>query len=286
MDWSVKDKTVLVTGASSGIGKATAAGLAALGARVVMGSRTEKRGEKARRAIVRKTGNGAVELVIADLSTTAGVRSLAEAVRSRYGRLDVLVNNAALITGTRRVTAEGFELQFFVNYLAHFYLTHLLLDLLTSSAPARIINVTSTAHSSGTIDFDDLQCEKRYQGYKMYANTKLMDMVFTYELARRLEGTGVTANCVHPGIIHTGILRSYSSVLHLAFQAFGAFFKKPDEGADTPVYLAASPDVSGVTGKYFKYRASLGSSAESNDSGVQRRLWDASAALLGLETGA
>lgn len=282
MDWNVKNKTVLVTGASSGIGKATAAGLAALGAHVVMASRTEKRGRKARRAIERRAGNG-VDLVIADLSTTAGVRSLAETVRSRCDRLDVLVNNAALITGTRRVTPEGFELQFFVNYLAHFYLTHLLLDMLKASAPARIINVTSTAHSSGTIDFDDLQCEKHYKGYKMYANTKLMDMVFTYELARRLEGTGVTANCVHPGIIHTGLLRNYSSVLHLAFNAFGKFFKKPEEGADTPVYLAASPEVSGVTGKYFKYRAPLGSTPESNDPDVQRRLWDASAALLGLD---
>jgi NAD(P)-dependent dehydrogenase (short-subunit alcohol dehydrogenase family) len=286
MVWDVKDKTVLVTGASSGIGKATAAGLAACGARVVMASRTGKRGEKARRDVARRSGNDTVDLIVADLSTTGGVKGLAGAFRARHDRLHVLVNNAALVTSSRRVTTEGFELQFFVNYLAHFLLTHLLLDTLTACAPARIVNVTSTAHSSGTIDFDDLQCERTYKGYKMYANTKLMDMVFTYELSRRLQGTGVTANCVHPGIIHTNLLRNYSSVLHLAFHAFGAFFKQPDEGAETPVYLASSPDVDGVTGKYFKRCAPLGSSVESTDEDVQRRLWETSAALLGLDAGA
>lgn len=281
MDWNVKDKTVLITGANSGIGKATASGLAALGARVVMACRTEKRGEKARRDIVRRTGNDTVELLVADLSTTGGVKSLADAFLARHDRLHVLINNAATMTGTRHVTPEGFEVQFFVNYLSHFLLTNLLLDTLKASAPTRVVNVTSTAHSSGTIDFDDIQCEKNYKGYKMYANTKLMDMVFTYELARRLDGTGVTANCVHPGIIHTNLLRNYSSLLHFAFHAFGAFFKKPEEGAETPVYLAAAPDVGGVTGKYFKYCAPLGSSAESNDEDVQRRLWDLSARLVG-----
>jgi retinol dehydrogenase-14 len=280
MQWDVTQKTILVTGANSGIGKATAQGLAALGARVVMACRSPKRGEKARRDIVRRTGNDGVSLLVADLSTTAGVRGLARDFLAGHDRLDVLINNAAILTSRRRVTSEGFEMQFFVNHLAPFLLTNLLLDTIAASAPARIINVTSTAHSSGTIDFDDLQCERNYRGYKMYANTKLMNVVFTYELARRLEGTGVTANCVHPGIIHTNLLRNFSSLMNIVFHAFQVFFKKPEEGADTPVYLAASPDVEGVTGKYFKYRATLGTTRESNDRDVQRRLWEASERLL------
>lgn len=277
----MQGKVILVTGANSGIGKATATGLAHMGATVVMVSRTEKRGTKAQRDVVKQTGNESVDLIVADLSTTAGIHGLADAFRARRNRLDVLINNAAVLTSSRRLTPEGFEMQFFVNHLAYFLLTGLLLDTLRASAPSRIINVTSTAHSSGTIDFDNLQGESGYQGYQAYANSKLANMVFTYELARRLEGTGVAANCVHPGIIHTNLLRNYSGVLHFLFNAFQMFFKKPDEGAETPVYLASSPEVEGVTGKYFKYKNTLGSSEESYDRDVQRRLWEVSEEMTG-----
>ncbi len=284
MHWNISDKTVLITGANSGLGKAAALGLAGQGAHVVMACRNRKRGEKARAEIVKATGSQRVDLIVADLSTTTGVRGLADEFRSSHERLDVLMNNAAILTGTRHVTAEGHELQFFVNHLAYFMLTHLLLDMLTANAPSRIINLTSTAHSSGTIDFNDIQYEKHYKGYKAYARTKLMNMVFTYELARRLEGSGVTANCVHPGVIHTNLLRNFSFVLNAMFSLLRVFFKNPGEGAQTPIYLAASPEVSDVTGKYFKYCRTLGSSEESNDPDVQRRLWKVSESLTGLTT--
>lgn len=283
MAWNIAEKTVLVTGANSGIGKGIAAGLADARARVLMACRNEAKGAKAREHIVATTANERVELLVADLSTTAGVRSLVGQVRERCDALHVLVNNAGLMTGTRRVTAEGHELQLFVNHLAPFMLTNLLAGLLKAGAPARVINVSSTAHSSGSIDFDDIEHERDYRGYKTYADTKLMNIVFTYELAKRLEGTGVTANCVHPGIIHTNLLSNYSAVLNFFFHALQKFFKNPREGADTPVYMATAPELDGVTGKYFKYRATLGSSAESNDPEVQRRLWEVSRELTGLE---
>lgn len=284
MRWNVEEKTILITGANSGLGKATALGLAERGAHVVMTARDRKRGEKARADIVRKTGNERVDLLVADLSTTGGVRGLADDFRAAHPRLDVLVNNAAVLTGTRQVTSEGNERQLFVNHLAYFMLANLLIDMLRASAPSRVINVTSTAHSSGSIDFDDIQFEHNYKGYKAYANTKLMNMMFTYELARRLEGSGVTANCVHPGVIHTGLLRNFSFVLNALFGLLRVFFKKAREGAETPIYLAASPDVGEVTGKYFKYCRPLGSSEESYDREAQRRLWEVSETLTGLRT--
>jgi NAD(P)-dependent dehydrogenase (short-subunit alcohol dehydrogenase family) len=172
-------------------------------------------------------------------------------------------------------------MQFFVNHIAYFMLTCLLADTVRASAPARIVNVASTAHSSGRIDFDDLQLEHNYKGWQAYANSKLANVVFTYELARRLEGTGVTANCVHPGVIHTGLLRNYSRVLNLLFHAAQMFFKKPEQGAETPVYVASSPDVEGVTGKYFRNREPMGTTEESYDREVQRRLWEVSEEISG-----
>jgi NAD(P)-dependent dehydrogenase (short-subunit alcohol dehydrogenase family) len=277
----MKDKIVLVTGASSGIGQATAAGLAALGAHVVMGSRTRERGERARDAIARTTPGASLDLLVADLTTIGAIRGLASEFQSRYPRLDVLINNAAILTGSRRVTEEGFEVQFFVNHLAYFLLTGHLIGTLVRSAPSRVVCVASTAHSRGVIDFDDLQLEHHYRGYPAYANTKLMNIVFTYELARRLDGTGVTANCLHPGIIHTNLLRNFSSVVNLAFHAVQRFFQTPEDGAETPVYLASSPDVATVSGKYFRRCRELGTSAQSNDPDVQRRLWTESERLTG-----
>jgi NAD(P)-dependent dehydrogenase (short-subunit alcohol dehydrogenase family) len=280
----MSDKVCLVTGANSGIGKAIATGLARMGATVVIVCRHAGRGEKARRQIVERTGCGNVELLLADLSIQQSIHDLAATFRSRYSRLDVLVNNAAILTRTRRVTADGLEMQFAVNHLAYFLLTHLLLDVLKQSAPSRIVNLASTAHSRGRLDFDDLQGERDYQGWQTYANTKLANIVFTYELARRLEGTGVTANCVHPGVIYTGLMRHFSTIVSVFWTLLQAFFKKPEEGADTPLYLASSPEVRDVSGRYFKYRAPLGTSAVSNDREVQRRLWEASESLTGVQS--
>lgn len=274
-------KIVLVTGASSGIGQATAARLAAMNTHVVMVSRTAARGEKARDEILRATPGARVDLLIADLSTTSAIRTLADEFKSKYDRLDVLINNAAILTRERRVTPEGFEMQFFVNHLAYFLLTGLLLETLRASAPSRIVNVASTAQSSGVIDFDDLQMKRHYRGWQAYANTKLMNVVFTYELARRLEGTGVTANCLHPGVIQTNLLRNFSSVLQGAWHAAGRFFKQPDDGAETPVYLASSAEVASVSGQYFRYCKTMGTCEASYDRETQRRLWEESERLTG-----
>lgn len=274
-------KTVLVTGASSGIGMATAGKLAGLGARVVMVSRTQPRGAKARDELLRATPGASIDLLVADLATTTAIRKLADAFQKKYSRLDVLVNNAALLTAQRKLTSEGFEMQFFVNHLAYFLLTGLLLDVLRASTPARVVNVSSAAHSRGVIDFDDLQLSEAYRGWQAYANTKLMNIIFTYELARRLESSRVTANCLHPGVIHTNLMRNFSSVVQLAWNATGRFFKKPDDGAETPVYLASSPEVETVTGQYFRYCKPLGTSQVSYDKDVQSRLWRESERLSG-----
>ena len=277
-------KVCLITGANSGIGKATAVGLARLGATVVMVCRSRQRGDNALLDVKKKSGNNDVHLLLADLSSAAEIRGLADRFRRRFSRLDVLVNNAAVLTARRRVTRDGFELQFFVNHLAYFLLTNLLIDVLKTSAPSRVVNVASTAHSSGVLDFDDLQGEKHYRGWQTYANTKLANVVFTYELARRLEGTGVTANCVHPGVTHTGLLRGFSFVLNVLFHVLQVFFKSPDEGAATPIYLASSPDVTNVTGKYFRNKQPMGTSAVSNDEALQKRLWEVSESLTGFKT--
>lgn len=272
-------KTMLVTGASSGIGEATALRLARTGAHVVMVSREHARGIKARDRILRVHPSASLDVMVADLSTRDAIRTLADGFKAKYPRLDVLINNAAVMTSTRRVTREGFELQFFVNHLAYFLLTGQLLDLLLASAPSRIVNVASTAHSRGIIDFNDLQLETQYRGYQAYANTKLMNVLFTYALARRLDPGAVTVNCVHPGVIRTGLMRGVSPVIHVLWQSLGKFFKQPEEGAETPVYLAMSAEVDGVTGKYFRYCRPFGTSAASNDPGLQQRLWEESERL-------
>jgi len=274
-------RIMLVTGASSGIGEATAGVLASQGHHVVMVSRTDERGNRARQKIHHAHPDASTDLLIADLTTTTAIRRLAEEFNAKYDRLDVLINNAAVMTSTRRVTPEGFETQFFVNHLAYFLLTGLLLDTMLRSQPSRIVSVASTAHSRGVIDFNDLQMEHHYRGYEAYANTKLMNIMFTYELARRLEGRGVTANCLHPGVIRTGLMRGVSPVLHTLWQSLGKFFKQPSEGAETPVYLATSPEVATVTGKYFRHCRELGSSRESYDRDLQRRLWEESERLSG-----
>src|SRR5438128_7714405 len=279
MSVSIENRVFLVTGANSGIGKATALGLARMGGTVVMACRDATRGEAARQDIRRESGNPRVFLEIVDLASEASTRSLAEAFRRKYARLDVLINNAGVYTSHREITPDGLERQFEVNYLSGFLLTHLLLDRLKKSAPSRIVNVSSSAHGPSAIHFDDLQGESRYSGFRAYGQSKLAQVLFTYELARRLEGTGVTVNACHPGVIRTNFGRDdWPWAVHLV----RPFFKSPERGAETPIYLASSPDVEGVTGRYFVKRAARHSSPTSRDRDVARRLYETSLRLAGL----
>ncbi|MDP9238496.1 MAG: SDR family oxidoreductase [Chloroflexota bacterium] len=276
-------KTVMVTGASLGIGKETAAALAGMGARVVIVCRDRARGEAARAEIARQSGNPGVELMLADFSSLAQVRELAAAFKQQHPQLHVLVNNAGAYNAHRTTTTDGFETTFGVNHLGYFLLTDLLLDVLKASTPARIVNVSSGAHRGGHINFDDLQGEKGYSGRKAYGQSKLANVLFTYELARRLEGTGVTANAVHPGVVRTGFGKNNPGVLGTAFGIFQIigrpFYLSPADGAATSIYLASSPEVEGVTGKYFVKCNAVSSNAESYDTDVVRRLWQVSEEL-------
>jgi retinol dehydrogenase 14 len=278
----MRGKACLVTGGSSGIGKATALGLANMGATVIVVGRDRSRGEAAVTEIKQKSNNDAVDLMLADLSSQASIRRLAEDFKDRYQQLHVLINNAGVFTSKHTVTVDGIETTFAVNHLAPFLLTNLLLDVLKASAPARIINITSSGERSGTINFDDLQGEGRYSGFQAYNQSKLAMILFTYELARKLEGTGVTVNCVHPGVVVTNLGRGSSGAFGLLLRLMRPFFSSPEKGAETPIYLASSPEVEGVSGKYFAKKAEAKSSERSYDTVTARRLWQVSAELTKL----
>ena len=271
-------KVCVVTGANAGIGRATALGLAQLGATVIMVCRSRERGEAAQAEIRAQSGNDKVDLLLADLSSQAEIRRLAVEIKARYADLDVLINNAAIIPQQRRETAEHLELQFAVNHLAYFLLTTLLLDRLKASAPARIVVVASQVHACGVIDFDDLQATHDYRPSQVYANTKLANVLFTYELARRLAGSGVTANCLHPGVVATNLLNDYMGIP----QGRRDRGIEASKGAQTSLYLATSPEVAGVSGRYFVNRQAVRSSAVSYDETLAQRLWQVSAELTGL----
>jgi retinol dehydrogenase 14 len=276
-------KNVLVTGGTAGIGKATAVGLAALGARVGITGRDRIRAEAAAADVRAASGNPAVDVFTADMSAQAEVRRLAGAVLDAYPRLDVLVNNVGGFWAHRHVTADGLEHTFALNHLAPFLLTGLLLDRLTASAPARVVTVSSAAHASGRLDFEDLQGERSYSGQRAYSQSKLANVMFTYELARRLDGTGVTATVCHPGVVRTSF-GAEDQAAHMAVMTGVArlFMKTPAQGALTPVYLASSPEVEGITGRYFANRKPKASSKASYDTAAAARLWQASADLTGL----
>jgi retinol dehydrogenase 14 len=276
------EKVCLITGATSGIGKATAVGLANMGASVVMVGRDRGRGEAAMAEIKEGSPNASVDLMLADLSSQKEIRRLADEFKDAYPRLDVLVNNAGVFLGKRITTADGIEMTFAVNHLAYFLLTNLLLDVLEASAPSRIVNVSSGAQSNGTIDFADLQGEKGYKGTKAYSQSKLANVLFTYELARRLEGTGVTANCLHPGAVRTNFGSGSSGIFGFMVRALRPLMVSPEKGAETSIYLASSPEVEGVSGRYFVKKAGARSSDESYDERTARRLWEVSAELTNL----
>lgn len=276
-------RTCLVTGATSGIGKATAAGLARMGAELVVVARDPARGKAAVAELAATTGNPRVELLLADLASQASIRQAAEAYRHGHDRLDVLVNNAGGYWASRHVTPDGLEWTLAVNHLAYFLLTNLLVDLLQASDPARVVNVTSSAQAFGDICLDDLQFERRYQGQAAYNQSKLANVLFTYELARRLEGHGVTVNCGVPGVTRTNFGRDDSGpVMRLLTPLARPFMRSPEQGADTVLYLASSPEVEGVTGGYFASRRPRRSSKRSYDRELARRLWRVSEELTGL----
>jgi retinol dehydrogenase-14 len=275
---NLSGKVCLVTGANSGIGKSTAHALGKLGATVVMVCRDRKRAEAVRYGIAAATGNQNVELMICDLSSQADIRRFAAELIDAHEHLDVLINNAGVVLRQRSLTADGIESTFAVNHLGYFLLTHLLLDLLKKSAPARVVNVSSAAHAYGKLDFYNLQGEKKYGGFSAYANSKLANVLFTYELARRLDGTGVTANCLHPGGVATGLFRNLPKPIEALIKLVTI---SPDKGAETSVYLASSPEVEGVTGKYFAKKRETRTSNESYNEGVARRLWEVSAEMTG-----
>ena len=279
---SMAGKSVLVTGGTGGIGKATAIGLAALGARVGITGRDQARAVAAAAGIRAATGNTAVDAFAADMSAQAEVRRLAAQVADTYPRLDVLVNNVGGFWAHRHVTADGLEHTFALNHLAPFLLTNLLLDRLTASAPARIVTVSSGAQGRGRIDFDDLQGKRNYSGQRAYSQSKLANVMFTYELARRLEGTGVTANVLHPGVVHTHFGAEDQAHFAILIRMAGPFMKTPAQGAVTPVYLASSPEVEGVTGRYFVNRKPKASAKTAYDTTAAARLWQVSADLAGL----
>jgi NAD(P)-dependent dehydrogenase (short-subunit alcohol dehydrogenase family) len=272
-------RVCVVTGANRGIGRATAEGLAQLGAKVILVCRTKEKGD----AVSREIGlryRAIPDVVTADLSSQVSIRQAASDLQRRYPRLHVLINNAGVIPWKREVTVDGLEMQLAVNHLAYFLLTELLLPSLKAGAPSRIINVSSGAHTHAGIDFGDLQAERSYDSKQVYSRSKLANILFTYELARRLQGTGVTANAVDPGVVATGMLADYMGIPaqggHVS--TFGA---KPEEGAETSIYLASSPEVQGVTGKYFARKRATRSSRESYDEAAARRLWEISERLTG-----
>lgn len=275
----LKGKVCLVTGSSSGIGKATAKGLAELGGTVVLACRNPERAEAARQEVAKETSNQDVSVGLVDLASLDSVRSFAHDFQQKFSRLDVLVNNAGVYVSKRVVTTDGFESTFGINHLAHFLLTNLLLDLMKASAPSRIVNVSSEAQSRGHIDFDDLQGERKYRGWKSYPQSKLANVLFTYELTRRLEGIGVTVNCVHPGTVRTNFARDNGGFLGLIVEIFGPFMLSPEQGARTVIWLASSPEVVHATGKYFAKLSEMRSSRESYDLEVAKRLWDVSSEL-------
>jgi NAD(P)-dependent dehydrogenase (short-subunit alcohol dehydrogenase family) len=276
------DRTVLVTGGTGGIGRATATGLAAMGARVAITGRDRARAEAAAAAI-RADGGPPVDVFVADMSSQAEVRRLAGEVLAALPRVDVLVNNVGCFWNSRQVTVDGLERMFALNHLAPFLLTHLLAERLKQSAPARVVTVSSDAQRLGRIDFDDLQGERSWSGQRAYNQSKLANVLFTYELARRLRGTGVTANALHPGVVRTGLGVEDPGRIQRMITPFMRLLKSPEEGAVTSIHLAAAPELDGVTGQFFADRRPRRTTKRSYDEAAGRRLWDVSSRLVGLD---
>jgi retinol dehydrogenase 14 len=278
---SLSGKVCLITGANSGIGFITALELAKMGATVLMVARDKQKGEAALAEVKAKSGSQAVELLLADFTSLQSVRELAAEVKRRYPKLHVLVNNAGTSLSKRELTQDGFEMMFGVNHLAHFLLTNLLLDALKAGAPSRIVNVSSSAEKQGRMDFDDLQAEKKFSFLSNYSQSKLANLLFTYELARRLEGTGVTVNALHPGVVRTNLGSQNTGLFKVLLAVMKPFILSPEQGAETQIYAASAPELEGVTGKYFIKKKQAQSSKQSYDAAAAKRLWEVSEKLTG-----
>ncbi|TFG13222.1 SDR family oxidoreductase [Candidatus Thorarchaeota archaeon] len=278
----MKGKTVVVTGSNSGIGKETAKELARRGARVVMVVRSAERSTDAMQEIIEQSGNQDIHMLIADLSVMGEVRSVAHEFISKFDRLDILVNNAGAVFGERKLTSEGYERTTALNYLAPFLLTHELLDLLIQSSPARIVNVSSGAQSLGRIDIENINYEKDYGTMKAYGTSKLMLTMHTNWLARKLQGTGVTANAAHPGFVNTNFGEKNTGLgMRILLKISRPFQKSPEEGAETPIYVAASSEVKGLSGEFFADRERKDLPDEVKNEELQERLWRTTEELLG-----
>lgn len=271
---SLQGKVVLITGASSGIGKVTARELAQLGATLVLVCRNRAKGEAVQSEIRAATGNQNIDLLIGDLSVQADIRRVAAEFTRKYVRLHVLINNAGGAFDPRQVTRDGLEASLALNYVAPFLLTSLLLPTLKASAPSRIISVSSVAHSWGKINFADLHTEKGYGSMKAYGQAKLALILFTYELARRLAGTGVTVNCLHPGFIASNFDKSIQGLLGLGMRLVMPFAMSIEQGAQTSIFLASSPTVEGISGKYFEKKRAKRSSSRSYEEKTGLELWE------------
>lgn len=281
MKQNMTEKVCLVTGANAGLGKVTALELARMGATVIMVARSQARGEAALAEVRQGSGSDKVQLLLADLSSMATIRQLAATVQANYGRLDVLVNNAGGIFKDRQVSVDGYEMTFALNHLSYFLLTNLLLDLLKASVPARIVNVSSGAHAGSNINFNDIMLAKKYRSFEAYGQSKLANILFTYELARRLAGSGVTANALHPGGVATEFATG-EGLMGTIFKLIRPFLLTPEQGAQTQIYLASSPEVEGISGQYFARKKPVNSAKISYDTAVAQRLWQLSAELTGL----
>jgi NAD(P)-dependent dehydrogenase (short-subunit alcohol dehydrogenase family) len=280
----MKGKTIVATGATSGIGEAAVLVLAGLGARIVFVARDEARAQATMRKLEAKAPGLGHRMHIADLSSMAETRKVGVAIAASEPHIDVLINNAGAIFSDRRVTPEGLELTFAVNHMAYFALTEALREKLIASAPARIVSTSSDAHKGVSLDFGDLQSANGYKMLGVYGRSKLANILFTRELARRLAGTGVTANCLHPGAVATRFGDSSGGMLRRLLPVLRLFFISPEQGADTIIYLASSPEVEKTTGEYFVKRKTTEPSAAGRDDAAAKRLWEASEKLAGLRS--
>jgi NAD(P)-dependent dehydrogenase (short-subunit alcohol dehydrogenase family) len=278
----MQNTVVMVTGATNGIGLEAAKALAAMGAAIVGVGRNPQKCADATQQIKAATGNSKVEFLVADLSVQAQVRQLAETFKQKYNRLDVLLNNAGGYFAKREVSSDGIEMTWALNHLNYFLLTDLLLDVIKASAPARIVNVSSGAHTGAKrINFEDVEFKKGYSGWPAYSHSKLANVMFAYELARRLDGTQVTVNALHPGFVATGFGHNNGGLMRTGMSAIQKIAaKKPEQGAATSIYLASSPQVAGVTGKYFSDSKETKSSSASYDVSAQQRLWELSEQMV------
>lgn len=283
-NWEIKGKNVMITGANSGIGKETAVELAKLGAKIIMVCRNEQRGKDAKQEIIERANSNEVELMIADLADQNSIRKFAHDFKQKYDKLNVLINNAGLILRERVLTSEGYEMTLAINHLGPFLLTNLLLDIIIVSAPSRIISVSSAAHKFSNLDLDNVNLENKFSSFRAYGNSKLANILFSQELARKLKGKGVTVNSLHPGGVKSNFaMDTYSKIGKSLYSIPRIFMISPQKGARTSVYLASSPDVANITGKYFSKSKIAKTSKVSQDEVLQKKFWNLSLKMVGLD---